>query len=165
MNKEFMLLNDNTIEVTNEYGQEINRGEFDNNVEDILLSENKIEIVEKIEEKLEKENIENKGVVFLSNGMLKFQIILIILAPIVGFTHGAILHPSDYIIYGIYESIYTLLWVGIPISITTIYYSIIKPIYKKKIKKIETILTKTADMKKNYKEELMEVKQKKKLNH
>jgi len=57
MNKDFMLLNDNTIEVTNEYGQEINRGEFDNNVEDILLSENKIEIVEKIEEKSEKDNI------------------------------------------------------------------------------------------------------------
>lgn len=58
MNKEFMLLNYNTIEITNEEGKEINRGEFENNnVKGVLLSENKVEMIEKLEEILEKEKV------------------------------------------------------------------------------------------------------------
>lgn len=74
MNKDFMLLNDDTIEVINENGVETNRGEFkNNNVKNILLAENKIEMVEILKEKFELIKEGNKKVINMSNYMLKYQ--------------------------------------------------------------------------------------------
>lgn len=161
MNKDFMLLNDDTIEVTNEKGIEINRGEFkNNNVKNILLAENKVEIVELLEGKLESIKEGNKKVINMSNYMLKFQLVLIALAPLVGFVYGAVTNPSRYLVYGIYNSIVALAGALIPITINTIYYSIVKPVTKSKIKKTEKLLTKTNEMKKQYEKELEDEKKK-----
>ena len=47
MNKDYMLLNDNTIEVTNEESIETNRGLFENNnAKGVLLAENKVEMTD-----------------------------------------------------------------------------------------------------------------------
>lgn len=155
MNKEFMLLNDNTIEVTNEEGKEINIGTFENNnVKNILLAENKIEIIETTEEELEKANIENKKVVFLANGMLITSATILVLSVLGGFIYGAVSQPNDFITFGILRSIECFAGTIIPVTTQTIFFGIIKPIYKKRIKKIEKILNKTNTMKKEYEEEL-----------
>ena len=155
MNKDFMLLNDDTIEVTNEKGIETNRGEFENNnVKNILLAENKVEIVELLEDKLESIKHENKKVINISNNMLKFQIILAISAQLFGFINGVVSNPSYFLIYGINNSIIALVGTLLPIATTTIYFSIVKPITKSKIKKTEKLLTKTNEMKKEYEKEL-----------
>ena len=155
MNKDFMLLNDDTIEVINENGVEINRGEFkNNNVKNILLAENKIEMVEILKEKFELIKEGNKKVINMSNYMLKYQFVVLIIALFVGFIYGVVSHPSYFLIYGIYNSIIALAGALIPITITTIYYSILKPIAKSKLKKTEKILTKTNEMKKEYEKEL-----------
>ena len=77
MNRYFMLLNDNTIEVTNEEGIEINRGEFENNnVKGILLAENKVEITDIFKQYFDREVSENNKVLKLSISMLKLQGVL-----------------------------------------------------------------------------------------
>ena len=140
MNKDFMLLNDDTIEVTNENGVETNRGEFkNNNAKNILLAENKVEIVELLEGKLESIKDGNKKVINMSNYMLKFQLVVIILAALFGFVNGAVTNPSRYLVYGIYNSIVATVGALIPITITTVYFSIIKPISKRKLKKTEKL--------------------------
>jgi len=161
MNQDFMLLKDNTVEVTNEEGKEINRGKFENNdIKNILLVENKVEMIETIEEQLEKQYIENRKVVFLANGMLIISAVILALAVLGGFAYGAISHPSDYLTYGMVRSIEGFSGAIIPTTIVTIYCSIIKPIYKKQIKKIEKILNKTNAMKKECEEELQIEKEK-----
>lgn len=161
MNKEFTLLNDNTIEVINEEGIETNRGQYENNnIKNILLCENKIEIIETIEEKLEKVNTENKKVIFLANGMLITSAIMVVLFVLGGFVYGAVTHPNDFINFGILRSIECFVGAIIPATIEAIYFGIIKPIFKKRIKKTEKILNKTNTMKKEYEKELSTEKEK-----
>lgn len=156
MNKEFMLLNDNTIEVTNEEGKEINRGEFENNnVKGILLAENKVEITEKFKKAFDKELSENNEALKLSSNMLKLQAVFIVAMPAFGFLFGAISNPSTWIIHGIFESIYAFVGSIIPITTATIYWSIIRPKYKKNKIRIETILDKNEDIKKESERELI----------
>ena len=161
MNKDFMLLNDNTVEVTNEEGLEINRGDFKtDNVKDILLAENKIEIVENIEKQLKKEQFENEKVILLSNCMLVFSTVLLILSPIIGLISGMISYPNNYIIAGIINSIYWFASAIIPIGAAKIYWNIAKLIFKKKRKNTEMKFTKTNNMKKEYEKELEVAKEK-----
>lgn len=161
MNKDFMLLNDNTIEVTNEYGQEINRGEFENkNVKGILLAENKIELTDIFKESFDERLYENQKVLKLSNIMLKLQIILIIGFPFFGFLIGAITNQNTWLIHGIYESIQAFAGSLIPISISTIYWIIIRKKYKKNIKKLELLINKAENIKKESEKELIAEKNK-----
>lgn len=161
MNKDFMLLNDNTIEVTNEYGQEINRGEFENNnVKNILLAENKIELAEIFKENFNEKLFENQKALRISENMLKLQAILIIGAPSFGFLFGAIFNQNTWLIHGIYKSFQAITGIIIPVSISTIYWYIIRIKYKKNIQKIETLLNKTENLKKQSERELNEEKNK-----
>ena len=162
MNKDFMLLNDNTIEITNEYGQEINRGEFkNNNVKDILLSENKVELAEEIQKAFNDELNQNEKVLTMTSYMLKFQGVLIIGLPLFGFAYGALSNPgSMWIYYGIQESITAIAGSIIPIAISTIYWCAIRPKYKKNKRKMEIILSKTEEIKKESEEELTKEKEK-----
>ena len=162
MNKDFMLLNDNTIEITNEYGQEINRGEFkNNNVKDILLSENKVELAEEIQKAFNDELNQNEKVLTMTSYMLKFQGVLIIGLPLFGFVYGALSNPSSmWVYYGIQESITAIAGSIIPIAISTIYWCAIRPKYKKNKRKMEIILSKTEEIKKESEEELTKEKEK-----
>ena len=161
MNKDYMLLNDNTIEVTNEEGIEINRGEFkNNNVKGILLAENKIEITEELKKRFDKEINENNEVLKMSSKMLKFQVFIFVGLPLFGFLYGAITNPDTWLMYAISESIYAFAGSLIPISTAAIYWSIIRPKYKKNIKDFNIIINKTENMKKEYEKELEKEKEK-----
>lgn len=155
MNKDFMLLNDKTIEVTNEVGLEINRGEFENNnVKGILLAENKIEITDNFKQHFDREISENNKVLKMSSSMLKFQIVLFVALPLFCFLHGALTNPNTWLIHAIAESVYAFEDIIIPIATATIYWSIIRPKYKKSIKDFNMLIDKTEDMKKEYEKEL-----------
>ena len=155
MNRDFMLLNDNTIEVTNEEGIEINRGEFENNnVKGILLVENKIEITDNFRKRFDKEINDNNEVLKLSNNMLKFQIFMLVGPPTFGFLYGAITNPNTWLIHAISESIYAFVGSIIPIVTATIFWSIIRPKRKKNIRNFNILINKTEDMKKEYEKEL-----------
>ena len=161
MNRSFMLLNDNTIEITNEYEQEINRGEFENNnVKGILLAENKTEITECFKRGFNIALLENEKVLKMSSSMLKFQVILFAGLPLFGFLYGAITNPSTWIIHAISESIYAFAGSIIPIATATIYWSIIRPKYKRRIREIESLINKTEDIKRISEEELLKEKNK-----
>ena len=161
MNKNFMLLNDKTIEVINEEGKEINRGVFENNnAKGILLAENKIEMIDNFKERFDREVSENKKVLKMSSSMLKFQIVLFIALPLFGFLYGAINNPNTWLIHAISECIYAFAGSIIPIATATIYWSIIRPKYKKNIRHFDLLIDKTEDMKKEYEKEL-EIEQEK----
>lgn len=161
MNKDFMLLNDNTIEVTNENGLEINKGEFENNnVKGILLAENKIEIIEIFKRGFSKMLEENTKVVWLSNSMLKLQPIVLVSIPALSFLFGAISNPDSWLIGGISNATSGIAGLIIPIAVYTIYWCIIKVKYKKKTQEIEIYLEKTENIKKTSEEELTKEKNK-----
>ena len=161
MNRYFMLLNDNTIEVTNEEGIEINRGEFENNnVKGILLAENKVEITENFKKVFDRELFENKKFLKLSISMLKLQGVLTIAIPVFGFLHGAISNPNTWIIDRILESVSACSGAIIPIAISTIYWSVVIAIYKKNIKKFTALINKGEVLKKESERELTTEKNK-----
>ena len=161
MNKDFMLLNDNTIEVTNENGVEINRGEFpNNNVKGILLAENKIEITEIFKRGFSKMLEENKKVVWLSKSMLKVQPVVLVALPVLTFLFGAMSNPNTWLISGISNATSGLAGLIIPVAISTIYWCIIRTLYKKKTKEIEALFKKAEDIKEKSEEKLIKEKAK-----
>lgn len=161
MNKEFMLLNDNTIEITNENGIETNRGQFENNnVKSILLSENKVEIVEEFKKRFDKELSDNNNVLKLSSSMLKLQVVLIVALPLFWFLYGALTNPNTWLVHAMSESVLALAGSIIPITISTIYWAAIRPKYKNNRRKMQALINKTDDLTKEYEKELLEEKQK-----
>lgn len=161
MNKTFMLLNDNTIEITNEKGVEINRGKFENNnVKGILLAENKIEIIDRFKKSFDKEMIEIKKILNISKNMLKLQVFLIVASPIYGFLFGAISNPSTWINNGIYESINAIAGSIFPVATATVYWAAIIPKYRKNIRELEVLINKGEEIRKESGKELVEEKNK-----
>lgn len=158
MNKDFMLLNDGTYDITDEKNNIINRNIENKSVKEFLLSENKIEIINNIIDKLNIKIKTYSDIINLSNKMIKFQPLVVIIVSFIGFINGCISHPDYFLIYGIYNSIYATLTSLIPVTITTLYYNIIKRIYKRGINIEQNILDKANKLKTNYDEEMQLIK-------
>lgn len=158
MNNEFMKLNDGTIEVIDEKGNALNRE--NNNIKEILIAENKVEIVDNKIENLNKKLYDYEKTVFLSKWMLISQPIGLTFISLCGFIRGALKVPSDFVIYGLAFALYSGFMSLIPISFASIYWSIINPVYKKKVKNTENELTKVKQLKEVYEKELAEEKDK-----
>jgi len=92
--------------------------------------------------------------------MLKYSTIILVLYPLIGFIIGAIAYPGDYVMAGISNSIHWFVSALIPSCVIKIYFHILKPFFKKKIKSIHTKLNKSKNMKKEYEQELEKEKEK-----
>lgn len=134
MNKEFMVLSDGNLAVTDESGH-ISKRTYDDNSQEILLTENKIEIIDNKLEKQKKNLHDQEGVVFLSKWMLISQPILLLLISTGMFIYGGVTSPSDFLTYAIFNGVKGLVYGSICCGTVAIYYSIVKPIYKKKFVK------------------------------
>ena len=159
MNKEYMILNDGNVAVTNENGH-ISKKLFTDNFEGILLLENKIEIVDNKIQKLKKDLHDQEGVVFLSKWMLIVQPILLLLISGGMFIYGGLTSPSDFITYAVYNGVKGLVYGTLIFGTAAIYFSIVKPIYKKKVKKTRNEFLIASRLKQNYEKELSDIKEK-----
>lgn len=157
MNKEFMILSDGNIAVTNENGNILKRNNSDN-IKDILLLENKIEIVDDTLKKLNKDLSDKKGMEFLTKNMSKFQAVLVLLGTIGGVLYGLLSSPDDLIVSGIYHGVEWLVNSGIICGAATIMYGVARLVNKKKIKQINAEITVSKNLKEKYEKELLNAK-------
>lgn len=159
MNKEFMMLSDGNIAVTNENGNISKRNNSDN-IHEILLLENKIEIVDDTLKKLNKDLFDKKGMEFLTKNMLKFQGPLVLVSTIVGVSYGVLSYPADSIVFGIYYGIRGLVQTGFICGAVTIMHGVARLVNKKKIKQINAEISVSKNLKEKYGKELLNVKEK-----
>ena len=104
MNKEFIVLSDGNIAVTNELGH-IEKRTYNDNSQEVLLSENKIEIIDNKLQKLNKELQNQEGVIFLSKKMLITLPILILLISSGMFIYGGLTSQGNFITHALSEGI------------------------------------------------------------
>ena len=162
MNIEYRWLSDNEVEVVDGIGQRIKRVYDKNNIQDVLLLENKIEMMDNRLDDLNKRIYENEKVIWLSNKMLKFQPFMILICTLIsslyGFISGGLSHVSEFMTYAIYNGLYNgvqgLLWSLVAVSVVSIYFVIVKLIYKKNIKKNQIEKNILRDLRKQYEKEL-----------
>lgn len=157
MNKEYRYL-DGKVIVKDENDQE-RIVEYSNKLNEILVQENKIEIVNNKLEALNEELKQNKGVIILSNLMLKSLPILLLLTSLGAGIYGWVTSPSDQLIIALYNGISTLLYGSIGYGVSAIYYSIVKRIYIKQVDKTETEIKITEKLKEYYEKQLTNLKE------
>lgn len=133
---------------------------YNNNSEDILLLENKIEIINNKLEKLNKDLHEQEGIIFISKGMSISLSILILLISLSKFIYGGLTSPNNFLTYAIPNSINELIYSSIIFGTGIIYYNIVKTIFKKKIIKTNNEITNSKKIKETYEKELSDIKEK-----
>lgn len=156
MHKDFMLLNDNTIEVTSGDGIETNRGEIiNNNVKGILLAENKVKILEIFKKSFDKEIDETNKMIYISKWMLILQPVFIEVISMFGFLYGAIFHLEMWPIYGLINSFLVFKDLIIPTTISMFYWVYTRQKNKVQKRRMETVLNKIEEIKKESEIELI----------
>lgn len=158
MNKEFKVLEDGNMEVTDEKGN-ITVRYCGNSIQSELLSENKTELIDNKLKAAEKKLEEDKKVIKLSNWMLIWQPILVAIGAAVGFISGGISNVGNFLIGAIYNALYLGLFTGFIAGISAVYWAILKTVYKKKVKNDEAKITSIDIIKKNYEKENKRIKE------
>lgn len=134
MNNEFIVLSDGNIAVTNEFGH-IKKRTYNENSQEVLLSENKIEIIDNKLQKLNKDLHNQEGVIFLSKRMIiTFQILILLISSGM-FIFGGLTFPGDFITNALSKGIEGLIYSSVIFGSTTIYYSIVKKYIRKNLTK------------------------------
>lgn len=132
MNKEFVLLNDGNMIVSNEKG-ELDKRYYSNSAQSELLSENKKELIENKLKEAKKQLEEDKKVKRFSTAMIKSQPVFVIVMTCGSFVLGGIkdltnLQAALNNCFG-----YFLASSGVALT-TTLFFSVIKGKYSDKIK-------------------------------
>lgn len=160
MNKEFMFLEDGNVLVTNEDDNSRIRA-CEENIQDVLLGENKIEIANDNLNFWKKKLQSYNNVIFLSKSMLIAQPIIIFLVTLGFIIYGGMISTSSFlagaIIYGVNGFVLSSIISVIP----SIYFSIVRKVFKKKINKAEEAIKITQELKEQYEMELKNLKNEK----
>lgn len=91
--------------------------------------------------------------------MLISQSILLLLITSGMFIYGGLSSPKDFLAYAVFNGVNGLVYGLIICGIATIYYSITKLIYHKKVNKTQNEITITKKLKEEYEKELSNIKQ------
>ena len=160
MNKEYILLSDGKVAVSNENGN-IQTRDVKNKklIERTLTYENKLEIINNQLKDLNKELADGKGVIFLCENMIKVQPLLITLVTLVGFVLGGLFNAGNFISYGIYYGLAGLVYSSILASVPLIGGKILKSKFSKKIVGLEGAIEKAQRLKLACEKELSEIKE------
>ena len=136
MNKEFMVLSDDSFVVMDEFGHIEKRIYCNNDIESILLSENKIEMLTNKINSLNKKYSEYNMGVSLSTKMIKATPFIILLTTLMGFVLGYFCSVGNFF-YGMYSGLLNLIISSFAGGIEVVYFSVVKNAIKKKIKKLD----------------------------
>lgn len=158
MNKEFKILNDGNMEVTDENGNKTIRF-YGNSVQSELLSENKTELIENKLKDAEKKLNEDVKVTKLSKWMLIFQPIIFTVGTLGAAITGGFANPGNVLVAAIYHAVKVGLFSLIITVPAAIYWTIVGTIYKKKVKNDKAKITSINIIKDNYEKENNTVKE------
>lgn len=159
MNKEFIVLSDGNVAITNENGQ-ISKRPYSNNSQEILLLENKIEIFNNKLKKLKKDLNDQEGVVFVSKWMLISQPIVLFLITTGLFIYGGLTSSSEFLTYAIYNGVKGFAYGSIISGTVAVYFGVTKQIYNKKAEKTRTEFFISTRLRQSYEKELSDMKEK-----
>lgn len=158
MNTEYMKLSSGNTIVTDEKGHITERN--DKVSEDLLISENKIEILANEIEKDSDKIYEYKKVNYLAKRMLIGMPIFLLGLNTIFFIVGGITGDGSFIEAG-YQSLNSIIVADVlTLGVTIPYFSVVLPISNKKIKKINNKKQKATELLEKYNKELTEVKEK-----
>ena len=158
MNKEFKVLEDGNMEVTDENGN-ITVRYCGNSIQSELLSENKTELIENKLKDAEKKLNEDVKVTKLSKRMLIFQPIIFTVGTLGAAVIGGLVNPGNVLVGAIYHAVKIGLF-SLPITVpAAIYWTIVGTVYKKKVKNDEAKITSINIIKNNYEKENKRIKE------
>ena len=160
MNKEYIILSDGSVAITNENGN-IRKTKFDNEqiITTSLILENKIEVINENLEKLNRDLEEFKVVKFLCEKMRKFQPIVVSILMVCGFLVGGVFSTGNFVLGGVYCASIALA-IGTIIGVSTSTFAIIiDKKFQKKIIGLESSIETANKLKNKYEKELSNIKQ------
>jgi len=156
MNEKYTVLSDGSVEIIDENGNTSNRiFQSKHYLRDILVRENKIEILDKSLEELYKKQNENNGVLFVCKNMIKAQPIIVLLLTLCGFIFGGIFSSGAFLTAAMSIGIETLVIGTLFAAISATFFQITKTISKKKAKGFENEINKALELKKSYEKDLV----------
>jgi hypothetical protein len=158
MNKEFKILEDGNMEVTDEKGI-VTKRYYGNSIQKELLSENKSELIEEKLNKEKKQLEENKKVIDLSKWMLILNPILLTTAVVGSFITGGLINPGNFLVGALYHAVYVGGITTLVTATSSIYWATLRKVYKNKIKKNETKISSINIIKNNYEKENKQIKE------
>lgn len=159
MNRKFVVLSDKVIAVIDDSGN-ISKRTFDNGCQEVLLSENKIELVNNKLENFKRNLSNQEGVVFLSKKMLASQPIILLLISAGAFVYGGITSSGNFLTHALNIGCQGFICASIISGSTAIYYGVVNQIYKKKINKTKSEIIIAKKLKEEYEKELTNIKEK-----
>lgn len=155
-----MILSDGNVAVTNEKGNILKRDNI-SNIEEILLLENKIEIVDNKLSKLDKDLCDKKRMEFFTKNILKVQPILMLLGTVYGAIYGLLSSSHDIMVSIIYCGVQGSVNSIVICGAATIMYGVARLVNKKKMKQIIGKIEVSKDLKVEYEKELSKTKENK----
>lgn len=160
MHSGYKILEDGSINTINEKMQE---SKHDSNInqptEEVLLTENKIEMINDKIGKINKKLTDQKGVIVLANGMMKFQPLIVILFTIFGGIFEGLSNMATFSTSALYGGCQAFVVTSLIAITQEIYYGIAKKVYKKKIKGTTSELEKANSLKQQFEKELSKLKE------
>lgn len=161
MNREYMKLSNGNTIVTDENGHITERNDKVN--KDLLILENKIEILTKEQEKVEKDIYEQAKVKRLSKNMLIGMPIVLLGLNTMFFIAGGIAGDGSFIEAGYQALAPTLTADVLTLGVTIPYFSLALPISNKKTKKLNKKKEKIKELSKKYDNELTRLQEENKI--
>lgn len=158
MNKEFKLLDDGNMEVTDEKGNVTIRY-CGNSMQSELLSENKSELIENKLQAAEKKLNEDVKVTKLSKWMLIFQPIIFAVGTLGAAITGGLANPGNVLVAVIYHAVKVGLFSLLITVPAAIYWAIVGTVYKKKVKNDNAKITSINIIKDNFEKENKRIKE------
>lgn len=158
MNKEFKLLEDGNMEVTDEKGNVTVRY-CGNSIQSELLSENKTELINEKQEKAEKKLKEDKEVKKLSKVMLLTQPVFVATMTLLGALYGIIVNPANILVGAIMKGTTCLVASSMAALIATAYWTVVSVVSKKRIKEDEAMIKSIEIIKNNFEKENSKIKE------
>lgn len=148
MNKEYIILSDGKVAVSNENGN-IEKRDFEDKyfLGETLTLENKLETINSKLEELNKKLKDGKGVVFLCKNMIKVQPFIVILMTLGGLGLGGLY-------YGLLAFSYSFILASVPF----VCCKILKSKFSKKIIGLEGCIKEAQFQKLKYEKDLSEIK-------
>lgn len=159
MNVEFIMLSDGNVAVTDENGHIIKRTDECVN-ENILLTENKVEIIDEELKKLNKDLNSKNDVLFLCKNMIKSQPLFIFVVILMYLGGGYLFDPLDFVGYGIHKVIEAFVYSVFFSGATIVYFGIVNYRYKNKAREITKKLELAKEIKLELEKELGDLKEK-----
>lgn len=159
MNKEYMILSDGKVAVSNENGN-IEKRDFEDKyfVGETLTLENKLETINGKLEELNKKLKDEKGLMSFCKKMMKVQTFIIALITLGGFGLGGLFNASQFLAHGLYYGLLGLTYSSILASVPLIGCKIIKSKSSKKIIGLEGSIEEAQFQKLKYEGDLSIIK-------